>query len=177
MAENLTPIEQNSEAISEIKTLVDGLPEKGGATDEQYELINEITLTEDVEAISLSVDKDGNAFSLKNAMLYFWNSIGSGGNYGAIQVLFNDGRKIFVANALNSARNSIVVLRNERGKTYGYGWWTFGTDRSVGGGETIGTSWQAQDFIPVTSISASTSDVTNSPLKSGGKITLWGIKA
>ena len=33
MAENLTPIEQNSETISEIKTLVDGLPEAGGGTD------------------------------------------------------------------------------------------------------------------------------------------------
>lgn len=45
MAENLTPIEQNTETISEIKTLVDELPEKGEA-EKSWTKIIDLEITE-----------------------------------------------------------------------------------------------------------------------------------
>lgn len=55
MAENLTPIEQNSETISEIKTLIDELPEAGGGGSETWEVLYQATLTEEVAQVLYSV--------------------------------------------------------------------------------------------------------------------------
>lgn len=101
MAENLTPLEKNTQTLAEIKTMVESLPEAGGGTDislgitsatvgdivkvkavdengkpteweattagsssgdTTYKLLCEQTLTEAVNSVSWTTDKDGNTF-------------------------------------------------------------------------------------------------------------------
>ena len=59
-----TPIETNSDLIAEVQSLVDNLPEAGGggSGDTTYKLLCEQTLTEAVNSVSWTTDKDGNAF-------------------------------------------------------------------------------------------------------------------
>lgn len=68
--------------------------EMPSGTDEDFELINEVTVAEDVGSLTISVDKDGNVFELKEAVVLSWTVpfAESTNNYGRGQGFAPDTR-------------------------------------------------------------------------------------
>lgn len=151
-----TPLEANGDTIAEIKTMVDELPEKGGG-DETWELISEGTVSEEVSAISITQDTNGNAFNLSKANLFIQTASTETNtviNSAQVRVNGNSARTIVLANIprvfrVGSDGYFIATILVEGGRFLSFASTTAGTKWSVQDFEETNAAFQENDAPPI----------------------------
>ena len=155
--------------IIKVKAVDDsGKPTAWNSYSEQYELLRTISITESTNAVSITQDENGNAFSLSDVFIYCDSKIGQGLNYAAITYSDNNNLSLAINNALNDARVTQIVAKNDGGFYRSDGLWA-GND-----GEKYGAWYRlvtAKSFEPISSVTLSFSAAVTK-----GRIRLWGIR-
>ena len=146
-----------------------GKPTAWDSYSDQYELLRTITITESTNAVSITQDENGDTFSLSDVFIYCDNKIGNGLNYAAITYSDNNNLSLAVSNALNDARVTQIVAKNDGGFYHSDGLWANIDDDKHGAWYRLVT---AKSFEPISSVTLSFGAAVTQ-----GRIRLWGIKA
>lgn len=155
--------------IVKVKAVDDsGKPTAWDSYSDQFELLRTITITESTNAVSITQDENGDMFSLSDVFIYCDNKIGQGLDYAAITYSDNNNLTLTVNNALNGARVTQIVAKNDGGLYRSDGLWA-GFD-----GEKHGSWYRlvtAKSFEPISSVTLSFGAAVTQ-----GRIRLWGIR-
>ena len=155
--------------IIKVKAVDDsGKPTAWDSYSDQFELLRTITITESTNAVSITQDENGDMFSLSDVFIYCDNMIGQGLNYAAITYSDNNNLTLTVSNALNAARVTQIVAKNEGGFYRNEGLW------AASDGERNGSWYRlvtAKSFEPISSVTLSFGAAVTR-----GRIRLWGIR-
>lgn len=146
-----------------------GKPTAWDSYSDQFELLRTVTITESTNAVSITQDENGNAFSLLSVFIYCDSEIGMGHNYEAITYTDNNNLALVVSNALNGRRVTQIVAKNDGGFYRSDGLWA-GSD-----GERSGSWYRlvtAKSFEPISSVTLSFGAAVTQ-----GRIRMWGIRA
>ena len=155
--------------IIKVKAVDDsGKPTAWDSYSDQFELLRTITITESTNAVSITQDENGDMFSLSDVFIYCDNKIGQGLNYAAITYSDNNNLTLTVGNALNDARVTQIVAKNDGGFYRNEGLW------AASDGERNGSWYRlvtAKSFDPISSVTLSFGAAVTQ-----GRIRLWGIR-
>ena len=155
--------------IVKVKAVDDsGKPTAWDSYSDQFELLRTITITESTNAVSITQDENGDMFSLSDVFIYCDNKIGQGLNYAAITYSDNNNLTLTVGNALNDARVTQIVAKNDGGFYRNEGLW------AASDGERNGSWYRlvtAKSFEPISSVTLSFGAAVTQ-----GRIRLWGIR-
>lgn len=146
-----------------------GKPTAWDSYSDQFELLRTITITESTNAVSITQDENGDMFSLSDVFIYCDNKIGQGLDYAAITYSDNNNLTLTVINALNAARVTQIVAKNDGGFYRNEGLW------AASDGERNGSWYRlvtAKSFEPISSVTLSFGAAVTR-----GRIRLWGIRA
>ena len=146
----------------------DGKPTAWNSYSDQFELLRTITITESTNAVSITQDENGNTFSLSEVFIYCDNKIGNGRNYAAVTYSDNNNLTLTVGNALNDARVTQIVAKNDGGFYLSDGLWA-NTD-----GDKHGAWYRlvtAKSFEPISSVTLGFGSAVTQ-----GRIRMWGIR-
>ena len=147
----------------------DGKPTEWDSYSDQYELLRTITIAESTNAVSITQDENGNTFSLSDVFIYCDSKIGQGLNYAAITYSDNNNLMLTVINALNDARVTQIVAKNDGGLYRADGLWANMDGEKNGGWYRLVT---AKSFEPISSVTLSFGAAVTK-----GRIRLWGKRA
>ena len=145
-----------------------GKPTAWDSYSDQFELLRTITITESTNAVSITQDENGDMFSLSDVFIYCDNKIGQGLDYAAITYSDNNNLTLTVGNALNDARVTQIVAKNDGGFYRNEGLW------AASDGERNGSWYRlvtAKSFEPISSVTLSFGAAVTQ-----GRIRLWGIR-
>ena len=147
----------------------DGKPTAWEAVSEQYELLKTINIAEEINALTVTQDDNGNHFLLDSVLVYCDSGIGVGHNYKTITYQDNNNLNLTVDNALNSARVTQFTAKNNGGFCWDEGYW----------GDSVGGRFSAfyrnatiKAFEPINTIKLTFGEAVTQ-----GRIRVWGIRA
>lgn len=147
----------------------DGKPTKWEPVSEQYELLKTINIAEEINALTVTQDDNGNLFSLDSVLVYCDSGIGAGHDYKTITYRDNNNLNLTVDNALNSNRVTQFTAKNNGGFYWDEGFWA----SSEGAGYSqFYRNATSKAFGPINTIK-----LTFGEAVSQGRIRVWGIKA
>lgn len=156
--------------IIKVKAVDDnGKPTAWNSYSDQFELLRTITITESTNAVSITQDENGNTFSLSQVFIYCDNKIGNGRNYAAVTYSDNNNLTLTVGNALNDARVTQIVAKNDGGFYLSDGLWANVDSEKHGAWYRLVT---AKSFEPINSVTLSFGAAVTQ-----GRIRIWGIRA
>ena len=147
----------------------DGKPTEWDSYSDQFELLRTITITESTNAVSITQDENGDTFSLSDVFIYCDSKIGQGLNYATITYTDNNNLVLAVGNALNDARVTQIVAKNDGGFYRSDGLWAASDNEKHGAWYRLVT---AKSFEPISSVILSFGTAVTK-----GRIRMWGIRA
>lgn len=146
-----------------------GKPTEWEAAGEQYELLRTISITEEINALTVTQDDNGNPFSLDSVLVYCDSGIGAGHNYKTITYKDNNNLNLTVDNALNAARVTQFTAKNNGGFYWEEGCWA-GSE-----GDRFSAFYRnatTNAFEPINTVKLTFGEAVTQ-----GRIRVWGIKA
>ena len=146
-----------------------GKPTEWEAVSEQYELLRTINITEEINALTVMQDDNGNPFSLDSVLVYCDSGIGAGHNYKMITYKDNNNLNLVVDNALNSARVTQFTAKNNGGFYWDEGFWAGSEGDKYSQFYRNATS---KAFEPINTVKLTFGEAVTQ-----GRIRIWGIKA
>lgn len=145
-----------------------GKPTEWESASEQYELLKTINIVEEINALTITQDDNGNLFSLDSVLVYCDSGIGAGHDYKTITYQDNNNLNLIVNNALNSARVTQFTAKNNGGFYWDEGSWAGSEGDRYSVFYRTATS---KAFEPINTIK-----LTFGEAVSQGRIRVWGIK-
>lgn len=146
----------------------DGKPTKWEPVSEQYELLKTINIAEEINALTVTQDDNGNLFSLDSVFVCCDSGIGVGHDYKTITYQDNNNLNLTVDSALNSYRVTQFTAKNNGGFYWDEGFWANGEGHRYSQFYRNATS---KAFEPINTIK-----LTFGEAVSQGRIRVWGIK-
>ena len=182
--ETKTPLEANSDAIAEIMTLANNLPSAGGGG-ETWELISEGTVSEEVGAIGITQDLNGNAFSLSKANLLIQTAsteTNTAENNAQVRVNRNSAHTVILTNIprvfrVNSGGYFIATILVEGDHFLSFASTSAGTTWQVQNFELTSGSFQENDAPPIKELCIIPQPGKTSVFGVGSKWQLKGVRA
>lgn len=146
-----------------------GKPTEWEAVSEQYELLRTISITEEINALTITQDDNGNPFSLDSVLVYCDSGVGAGHNYKTITYKDNNNLNLVVDNALNSSRVTQFTAKNNGGFYWDEGFWAGSEGDRYSQFYRNATS---KAFEPINTVKLTFGEAVTQ-----GRIRVWGIKA
>lgn len=146
-----------------------GVPTAWKTVGAQYELLMTINITEEISALTVTHDENGNPFSLDEVLVYCDSHIGEGHNYKTITYKDNNELNLVVDNALNSNRVTQFTAKNGGGFYLDEGFW------AISEGDRYSQLYRnatSKAFEPINTIK-----LTFGEAVTRGRIRVWGIRA